>query len=64
MVKGKTLKDQSGRYYSESDCVSADKGLKSIKGTPITVGYEKMSKSKGNGVDPHVRIIHLNCRKF
>ncbi|PLB34468.1 leucine--tRNA ligase NAM2 [Aspergillus candidus] len=55
MVHGKTFSDPStGRFLhpSEVDVSSPDKPL--IKGTEITpsVSFEKMSKSKHNGVDP------------
>jgi leucyl-tRNA synthetase len=39
LVKGKTFKDGSGRYFSSEQ-------------PGCTVTYEKMSKSKGNGVLP------------
>lgn len=55
MVHGKTLSDPAtGRFLlpDEVDLTNPDKPL--IKGTQITpnVSYEKMSKSKHNGVDP------------
>jgi len=55
MVHGKTFTEPStGRFLlpSEIDLTSPDKPL--IKGTQVTpnVSYEKMSKSKYNGVDP------------
>lgn len=55
MVHGKTFSDPStGRFLlpSEVDLTCPDKPL--IKGTQITpnVSFEKMSKSKHNGVDP------------
>ncbi|KAJ5358498.1 Leucine--tRNA ligase [Penicillium cataractarum] len=57
MVHGKTFTEPStGRFLlpSEVDLSSPDKPL--IKGTTITpnVSFEKMSKSKYNGVDPTV----------
>lgn len=55
MVHGKTFTEPStGRFLlpSEVDLTSPDKPL--IKGTQVTpnVSFEKMSKSKHNGVDP------------
>ncbi|KAJ6151119.1 Aminoacyl-tRNA synthetase class 1a anticodon-binding [Penicillium chermesinum] len=55
MVHGKTLSDPStGRFLhpDELDLSNPDKPL--IKGTQVTpsVSFEKMSKSKHNGVDP------------
>lgn len=55
MVHGKTFTEPStGRFLhpSEVDLTSPDKPL--IKGTQITpnISFEKMSKSKHNGVDP------------
>ncbi|KAI9934137.1 hypothetical protein ASPWEDRAFT_326548 [Aspergillus wentii DTO 134E9] len=55
MVHGKTFSEPStGRFLhpSEVDLTSPDKPL--VKGTKVTpnVSFEKMSKSKHNGVDP------------
>jgi leucyl-tRNA synthetase len=55
MVHGKTFTEPStGRFLlpSEMDLTNPDKPL--IKGTQVTpnISYEKMSKSKYNGVDP------------
>jgi leucyl-tRNA synthetase len=55
MVHGKTLSEPStGRFLlpSEVDLTNPDKPL--IKGTQVTpnISFEKMSKSKYNGVDP------------
>ena len=56
MVQGKTFKDQQGRYYSEPDIDFTCNKLESKTGIPLDFKYEKMSKSKGNGVDPNVSV--------
>ena len=46
LVKGKTYKhSESGKYLSEEEVKSMDQSL-------VQISYEKMSKSKGNGVSP------------
>lgn len=57
MVQGKTYKDKNGHYLLKNDCIISDKGVKTADGAKVIVSYEKMSKSKGNGVDPEVRLV-------
>ncbi|ERS95554.1 leucyl-tRNA synthetase [Sporothrix schenckii 1099-18] len=56
MVHGKTLVDpDTGRYLLPSEVDTADDPARPIvraTGRPAAVAYEKMSKSKHNGVDP------------
>ena len=54
MVQAKTFKDSNGRYYSPSECILKDGKITSEIGEPLRVSFEKMSKSKGNGVEPMV----------
>jgi leucyl-tRNA synthetase len=57
MVQGKTYKDNNGHYYLKDNCIVGDQEIKTADGVQITVSYEKMSKSKGNGVDPIVSLL-------
>jgi hypothetical protein len=57
MVQGKTYKDTNGKYFKKDDCIFRNKEIKTKDGVKIVVGYEKMSKSKGNGVDPIVSTL-------
>lgn len=59
MVQGKTYKDKNGRYYMKDDCIFTNQEIKTKNGTEIVVSFEKMSKSKGNGVDPIVSILEI-----
>jgi len=55
MVKGRTYKNKtSGEYLKEDMIEWKDKKTAVVKDTkdPVVVGWEKMSKSKLNGVDP------------
>lgn len=55
MVHGKTFKDPStGRFLKPDEVDLTDPNAPLIKGTTTTplISYEKMSKSKYNGVDP------------
>jgi valyl-tRNA synthetase len=56
MVQGKTYKDSNGHYYLKDDCIVSDEEIKTEDDVQIIVSYEKMSKSKGNGVDPIVSL--------
>ena len=50
MVLGKTYKDGSGRYYHESD-IDKDRLVHKIhQNNQIFISWEKMSKSKFNGI--------------
>lgn len=54
VVMGKTYKIISnGKYVSESDAVKEKNDQYVTKlGEPLSVAWEKMSKSKHNGIDP------------
>ncbi|KAJ3302037.1 hypothetical protein HDV03_005469 [Kappamyces sp. JEL0829] len=52
MVRGRSFRDRQGRYY-RSDEVVQDRNLYfSAAGVPLTATFEKMSKSKANGIEP------------
>lgn len=53
MVLGKTWVDDAGRYYKE-EIVDREKRVVKESGVSVDMRWEKMSKSKGNGVDPEV----------
>lgn len=54
MVLGKTYQVKSTKKYLKADEVEENKGQYVEKNTkePVTVSWEKMSKSKHNGIDP------------
>ncbi len=53
MVQGLTYKNaKTGRYIPSESIANKDKPLDPVNGDPLEVLYEKMSKSKFNGVDP------------
>jgi leucyl-tRNA synthetase len=53
MVQGITYKNpQTGKYIAPADVSDADDPRDPISGDKLEVFYEKMSKSKYNGVDP------------
>lgn len=55
MMKGKSYRlEKSGRYLRESDVTieGPAHGLHKETGEKVLIEWEKMSKSKGNGVDP------------
>lgn len=53
MVKGKTYKTSEGQYLKPNEVEVTDKTAVSKKtGETLTVTWEKMSKSKYNGVEP------------
>jgi leucyl-tRNA synthetase len=57
MVQGITYKNpQSGRYIAPADVADPSDPRDPGSGEPLEVFYEKMSKSKHNGVDPAVVI--------
>jgi leucyl-tRNA synthetase len=57
MVQGITYRNpQSGRYVAPADVADADDPRDPIDHHPLEVTYDKMSKSKHNGVDPGVVI--------
>ena len=54
MVKGLTYKNaNTGKYIQESSIGSTENPKDPLNGEKLEVVYEKMSKSKGNGVDPN-----------
>ena len=54
MVQGKTFKTASGQYVSKENALAIDKHKNVHASTkePLVIEWEKMSKSKYNGVDP------------
>ena len=54
MVQGKTYKTSTGQYVSKDDVLITDKNkpIHALTKEPLTVDWEKMSKSKYNGTDP------------
>lgn len=54
MVQGKTFKTINGQYVTKDNVLSTDKNTYFHASTkePLNVDWEKMSKSKYNGVDP------------
>uniref|UniRef100_A0A0N4W935 leucine--tRNA ligase n=1 Tax=Haemonchus placei TaxID=6290 RepID=A0A0N4W935_HAEPC len=52
IVRGKTFIDTEGRYVPRSDVVTEGNDYVSKDGSKLSMSFEKMSKSKGNGVDP------------
>ncbi|PAV63734.1 hypothetical protein WR25_11566 [Diploscapter pachys] len=54
IVRGQTFLDgQTGKYLKPSEVIQNEKGdFTTTDGKPVDVEYEKMSKSKNNGVDP------------
>lgn len=62
MVMGKTYQiSNTGQYIKESDVIKDEKDNKYYEkntGRPIKVTWEKMSKSKYNGVDPLELLEH------
>ncbi|KAF3902357.1 hypothetical protein AA313_de0208349 [Arthrobotrys entomopaga] len=54
MVHGKTFKDELGRYLKDPEVKYLQDGnaVMAETGYPVEITYEKMSKSKHNGVDP------------
>jgi leucyl-tRNA synthetase len=54
MVQGKTYKTSTGQYVTKDKIVTIDKNttVHSLTKEPVTIDWEKMSKSKYNGIDP------------
>ena len=54
MVQGKTYKTSNGQYVSKDDIIPIDKSktIHSSTNEPLQIAWEKMSKSKYNGIDP------------
>lgn len=53
VVMGKTYKVQStGKYVPESEVVQEEDKCTTKHGESVVVSWEKMSKSKHNGIDP------------
>lgn len=54
MVQGKTYKTSTGQYVSKDKVTIVDKNtvMNSLTKEPLQIDWEKMSKSKYNGIDP------------
>lgn len=54
MVQGKTYKTLSGQYVRKDQVLTIDKSttVHSLTKEPLQIDWEKMSKSKHNGIDP------------
>ena len=54
MVQGKTYKTSTGQYVSKDNIETINKNtvVHSSSKEPLEISWEKMSKSKYNGVDP------------
>lgn len=54
MVQGKTYKTATGQYVTKENVLQIDKNtlVHSSTKEPLEIDWEKMSKSKYNGVDP------------
>ncbi|WKX90168.1 hypothetical protein Q1695_009202 [Nippostrongylus brasiliensis] len=52
IVRGKTFLDGEGRYVPRSEVVTIGNTFETKDGKSLNMSFEKMSKSKGNGVDP------------
>lgn len=55
MVQGKTYKTANGQYVTKDQVLNVNKNTFShaVTKEPLHVDWEKMSKSKHNGTDPH-----------
>jgi leucyl-tRNA synthetase len=64
MVHGKTYKHPvSGKFLQPHEIEEQpnDTFIEKSTGTPLLICFEKMSKSKYNGVDPEVYYSYLSC---
>jgi leucyl-tRNA synthetase len=54
MVQGKTYKTSNGQYVTKENILTMDKNkvVHSSTKEPLQIDWEKMSKSKYNGIDP------------
>lgn len=56
MIKGRTFHAKDGRYLNENQVnilnEKDDRAVEILTNQPVHIGWEKMSKSKKNGVDP------------
>lgn len=56
MIKGRTFVTKDGRFLKENDVnilnEKENRAEETITGQPVRMEWEKMSKSKKNGVDP------------
>jgi leucyl-tRNA synthetase len=54
MVQGKTYKTSTGQYVTKDNILTINKNttVHSLTKEPLEIDWEKMSKSKYNGVDP------------
>ncbi|VDM81466.1 unnamed protein product, partial [Strongylus vulgaris] len=50
IVRGRTFTDSNGKYVPNAEVIMQDKKYLAKDGTELTMDYEKMSKSKGNGL--------------
>ncbi|CAD6186309.1 unnamed protein product [Caenorhabditis auriculariae] len=54
IVRGKTFVEKNSRRYLKPEEIVGDDKLKTTSGEDVEVVFEKMSKSKNNGIDPLV----------
>uniref|UniRef100_A0A0K0DNH4 leucine--tRNA ligase n=1 Tax=Angiostrongylus cantonensis TaxID=6313 RepID=A0A0K0DNH4_ANGCA len=52
IVRGKTYVDKQGRYFPKSEIIMKENKCFSADGVELEAVFEKMSKSKRNGIDP------------
>ena len=52
MIHGTSFRDARGKYYTRDEVEERDGAWFATDGTPVTTRREKMSKSKGNVVNP------------
>jgi leucyl-tRNA synthetase len=54
MVQGKTYKTSTGQYVTKDNILTINKNtiVHSITKEPLVIDWDKMSKSKYNGIDP------------
>lgn len=56
MIKGRTFHAKDGRYLNKDQVnilnEKDDRAVEKLTNQPVHIGWEKMSKSKKNGVDP------------
>lgn len=52
VIMGKTYKTKNGKYVTENDIIGEGDQYKTKSGELVFMNWEKMSKSKHNGVEP------------